>query len=492
MPNMICMKKLVDITLLISLMCICGNADAQLAAFPGAQGFGASATGGRGGEVIYVTNLNDSGDGSLRAAINTQGPRTIIFRVGGTINLESSLVIDNPSITIAGQTAPGDGITIRLGPLENGAALFIEAADVIIRHLRIRPGPADIGECCRDAITFFDGADRVIVDHVSLSWGTDETINAWGTSRNISIQRSVISEALLFASHSEVEGVFQPHSKGALFGDQTDRLSMHYNLLAHNNQRNPLINSNIGATYEHVNNIIYNWGDFASVFNGMVEDTLQINHIGNLYLPGINSRDNRWEVGVQPGSSTRVYVRDNLGPNRQEGDDEFAIVGSDINFVRPADPSLYQSLEPFEMSSFPIDVVPANSVLDNVAQDVGATLPRQDSIDRRVIQEVLNGQGRIIDDPSDVGGWINAVGGTAYVDADRDGMSDLWEQQNGLNTNDPEDRNEDPDNDGYTNLEEFLNSTDPGGDSAGGPSNDDPELCFPIGTISDAFSVVCL
>jgi len=486
------MNKLrLRLILLAALLCRFDQVMAEIPAFPGAEGFGATSQGGRGGAVIYVTNLNDSGSGSLRAAINSSGPRTVIFRVGGTINLNSSLAIQNPAITIAGQTAPGDGITLRLGGLETGAAMFIEAADVVIRHIRIRVGPASIGECCRDAITFFDGADRVMVDHVSLSWGTDETLNAWGTARNITVQRSIISESLLLSSHANENNVLVPHSKGVLFGDRVERVSLHHNLLAHNNQRNPLINSSIGAKYEHVNNVIYNYGDFASVFNGEGSEPLTINHIGNLYLPGVNSRLNRWEVGIQPGSSALIYVRGNIGPHRQSDDeDEFAIVGSNINFVDPA-PRSFQSITPFSMSSFPITTQPINSVLNNVSENVGATLPRQDSIDLRVIQEVLDGEGAIINDPSDVGGWIDAVGGTPYSDFDRDGMSDQWETSNGLDPNSAADRNNDDDNDGYTNLEEFLNSTTPRISDIDRPSATN-DICIPIRAKTGRVSLICL
>jgi len=362
---------------------------------------------------------------------------------------------------------------------------------VVIRHIRIRVGAASIGECCRDAVTFFDGADRAILDHVSLSWGTDETLNAWGTARNISVQRSIISESLLLASHSDDGVIFLPHSKGALFGDRANRISLHHNLLAHNNQRNPLINDNMGAKYEHVNNVIYNYGDFASVFNGMSAETLRINHIGNLYIPGQASRLNRWEVGVQPGSATRIYVRDNIGPHRPSNElDEFAIVGSNINFVEPA-PRSFQSTTPFTMSSFPITTQSVDDILNNVTQNVGATLPRQDSIDQRIIQEVLNGEGQIINDPSEVGGWIEAQGGTPYADSDQDGMADDWESANGLNPNRAADRNADRDDDGYTNLEEFLNQTNPSQSDIDQPIDESDSQCFPI-IIDDVVSVVCL
>jgi len=473
------------------LLCCCDLVFGQVPAFPGAEGFGAGAKGGRGGSVIYVTNLDDSGQGSLRAALEATGPRTVIFRVGGTIVLSSSLVIKNPFITIAGQTAPGDGITLRLGELETGAALFVEASDVVIRHIRIRVGPASVGECCRDAITFFDGANRAVIDHVSLSWGTDETLNAWGTAKNISVQRSIISEALLFSSHVDGNGVVVPHSKGFLMGDRAQRISLHHNLLAHNNQRNPLINSTIGAKFEHVNNVIYNYGDFASVFDGGGSEPLTINHIGNLYIAGVNSRLNRWEVGVESDSSTLVYVRDNLGPHRQNVDeDEFAIVGSNINFVEPA-PTRFQSLTPFAMSAFPITTLPIDSVLNDISTNVGATLPRQDSIDRRVIQETLDGTGEIISDPSEVGGWIDAVGGVPYIDSDRDGMANEWERANGLDPTRGADRNGDSDSDGYTNLEEFLNNTNPRVSDTNIPPTSD-EICVPIRASNGEVSLICL
>ncbi len=475
---------------IVVLLCftLCSSiAVAQIPAFPSAKGFGAGAIGGRGGEVIYVTNLNDNGPGSLRAAIDALGSRTIIFRVGGTILLESSLLIENPQLTIAGQTAPGDGITLRLDEAETGPAILVLAEDVIIRHLRIRVGPASVPECCRDAMTFFDGADRVVVDHVSASWGTDENINAWGTARNITIQHSIISEALLNASHSE-QGVFQPHSMGALFGDRTDRLSLYHNLFAHNNQRNPLINSVIGGSYESVNNVIYNWGDFGSVFSGQGSDPLLVNHIGNLYVAGERSRPERYEIGVQPDSSVLIYVRDNIGPRRSAGEPEFNIVGSDINFVAPA-PESFRSLTPFPMSSFPISPFPVTSILNRVTEDVGANLPRQDSIDRRIISDLNAGGGRIIDDPSDVGGWINALGGTPYADDDADGMSDDWETIHRLDPTNPADRNRDEDNDGYTNLEEFLNATNPI------PSDipaSEQDTCFPVQNSFGSVSVFCL
>ena len=483
------MQKSLLFILCSILLVFINTAIAQIPAFPGAQGFGANAKGGRGGEVIYVTNLNDSGAGSLREAINTQGARTIIFRVGGTINLLSSLEIQNPLITIAGQTAPGDGITLRLDPAHTNSAMFIEAADIIIRHIRVRVGAASVGECCRDAITLFDGADRVIIDHTSLSWGTDETLNAWGTAKNITIQHSIISESLLVSSHEE-NGVIQRHSMGALFGDRANHISMHRNLLAHNNQRNPLINSDasFNVTFEHINNIVYNYGDFASVFDGRSTGTLQVNHIGNLYIPGENSRLNRWEVGVQPGSSTQIYVRDNIGPHRNAGDDEFAIVGSNINFIEQA-PTSFQSITPFTTSTFPITASPVDSIFDTLFDDVGATLPRQDIIDQRVIDNVRLGEGEIINDPSEVGGWINAVGGTPYTDSDQDGMSDEWEIENNFNPNNSADRNQDPDNDGYTNLEEFLNRTSPTTDIF---DAENQELCVPIKSASDAVSVICL
>ena len=442
------------------LLWMCSGIIAQIPSFPGAEGYGASSIGGRGGKVIYVTNLNDSGAGSLRSAVNDSGPRTIIFRVGGTINLQSSLTINNPFITIAGQTAPGDGITLRLDPVVTNSALIISTNDVIIRHLRIRPGAASVGECCRDAITFVQNTNRVMIDHCSFSWGTDEVVNAWYDASNITIQYSIISEGLLVSSHEE-NGVIQRHSMGALFGDQSGDITLHHNLFAHNDQRNPRITNSTSINnkvFEIVNNVIYNYGAFATVLAGRDGGQVKANFIGNYFIEGDDSKTNRYEIGIDAGSNTLLYVSDNIGFHRPDHTlPEWNIVGSGVNFVDPA-PTTFKVSEAFSTSAYPTSIQSYENAYIEVLDQAGANISR-DAIDLRIINDVKNKTGNLINDPTEVGGWVEVNNGTPYTDIDMDGIDDEWENINGLNASDPEDRNGDNDQDGYTNLEEFLNES---------------------------------
>ena len=197
-----------------------------LPAFPGAEGFGAMASGGRGGVVLQVTNLNDSGPGSLRAAILASGPRIVVFRVGGTIELLTRIDISNPDITIAGQTAPGGGITLKNHPSNTRSPLKVETDNVILRYIRSRPGPSDLPSATLDALTI--EGHRVIIDHCSLSWATDEVLNTWLDSSEITIQWTIIAEGLEDSNHPD-----GPHSRGALLGDHSTRVSVHHCLFAH-------------------------------------------------------------------------------------------------------------------------------------------------------------------------------------------------------------------------------------------------------------------
>ena len=181
-------------------------------AFPAAEGFGGNSVGGRGGQVIEVTNLNDSGPGSLRAAIDTEGPRIVVFRLGGTIELQSRLEITNPYITIAGQTAPGGGITLKTVPTYKKSAIKIETHDVIIRYIRSRPGPSSDISDSLDALEI-TGGYNIIIDHSSFSWGTDEVIGIANDARDITIQWSIISEGLANVPDDE-----DSHGKGLLLG----------------------------------------------------------------------------------------------------------------------------------------------------------------------------------------------------------------------------------------------------------------------------------
>jgi hypothetical protein len=414
-------------------------------AFPGAEGFGANAKGGRGGDVIFVTNLNDSGAGSLRAALEASGPRTVVFQTGGTITLKSAIEIKNPYITIAGQTAPGGGIAIKMDGSNTDDAIIINTHDVILRHLRIRRGPVPEGSIEHgDALTILGGHD-IIIDHSSLSWGHDETLSTWFSPYNITIQRSIISE-----------GLKPGGGKGALIGDGTNQVTMYSNLFAHNWMRNAYFENEQGTTVtsQFVNNVIYNWG-YHGTQVGWEQGLTQVNVIGNYYKPGQDYDKSLYnEIMAWYGSEhSKVYVKGNIGPRRpNDSMDEWSIVGG----WDTAAPTSHRSLTPFKAPNLP--VLSALEAYNKVLQEAGATKPGRDAVDERVINDVKNGTGRIIDNPSQVGGWPNLAKGTPPDDKDKDGMPDVWEKQNGFNPNNADDRNGDADRDGYTNLEEYLNS----------------------------------
>ena len=234
-------------------------------AFPGAEGFGANAVGGRGGRVIEVTNLNDSGSGSLRAALETSGPRIVVFRVAGNIVLTSAIDIRDPYVTIAGQTAPGDGITLRNVPSNLKSPLIVRTHDVVVRYIRSRPGkpgPGTGGSDNLGAIKIFNDQPNqsynVIVDHCSLSWGTDEMLSTFYKTYDVSLQWNIVSEGLDCETDS-----FKCRSYGILVGESGGHsVSVHHNLVAHVVQRAPRMR--IDGVVDVVNNVVYNWNQGAA------------------------------------------------------------------------------------------------------------------------------------------------------------------------------------------------------------------------------------
>lgn len=447
--------------------------DTPFAAFPEAEGFGAVAIGGRGGRVIQVTNLNDSGAGSFREACEASGPRTIVFRVGGTITLESNVEVREPFLTIAGQTAPGEGIMLRGNGARNLSMLRIFTHDVIVRHLRFRRGPStNGGECNADAIAFL-GADRVIVDHVSASWTTDQLMTLWPAT-NVTIQESIMSEALHDSSHSDdcsADGPTEPHALGPIVGNSSADVTFYRNLFANNVGRNPQISPTAGGFAEVINNVIYN-ACYAVSINGLGDDDVEANAIGNFIKWGPNSCEGHRNNILMSGNS-RAYLEDNLTPARNEGDDEW--LASSQFLMRTPALAEFQSMERFETPTSRIASaadtyagVPDSAGAQLVAQENGDFRVFRDSVDLRAVEDVRSGtdrvgtSGRRLDHPSDMGGWPDVAGGEAYLDADADGMPDLWEGAHGLDSTDADDGNEDADEDGYTNLEEYLNGTLPG------------------------------
>jgi pectate lyase len=436
----------------------------HLPSFPGAEGHGSKTRGGRGGKVIPVTNLNDSGPGSLRAAVEAEGPRIVVFRVSGTIDLKSKLRISNPYITIAGQTAPGDGIAIKRYPLS------IDADEVILRYLRIRLGDETGND--EDALS---GRYRknIVIDHVSASWSIDETLSIYHCE-NVTVQWCLISESLYDSGH--VKG---NHGFGGIWG--SDYSTYHHNLLAHHSSRNPRFASGAGYT-DYRNNVIYNWG-FNSAYGGENQqvgnpkfDFTTINMVANYYKPG-------------PATGSDAVRRRIVSPSSRDGANDFGRWYVAENYMH-GDPEVTadnwtggvqlqggdQSIEVVKLDApweaMPIHEQTAEEAYRLVLQHAGASLPKRDPIDTRIIEEVRTGTARfgetyggggrgIIDSQETVGGWPGLASQAAPPDTDGDGMPDVWEIRNRLDPHDPADGSDDLDGDGYSNVEEYLNGTDP-------------------------------
>lgn len=423
-------------------------------AFPGAEGFGAESIGGRGGQALFVTNLNDSGPGSLRAAIEANGPRTVVFRVSGTIALNSTLVIRRPYITLAGQTAPGDGICLR------DYGLAIAADHVIVRHIRSRPGDETDGE--PDAISISSGYN-IIVDHCSASWAVDETLSAStsGELGNVTVQWCIISESLNDSSHHK-----GAHGYGSLIrGSWGNGYTFHHNLYAHHSARLPrpgnyndrTIDPD-GLILDFRNNVIYNWGRDAAGYNADgsngVDSITRMNFVGNYYQPG---RDSHGHLAFSESSpSAQAW----FASNAMDGDcpdDPWSLVV----FKGFSDRQVNQYKLRGEISVPPVRTDEVMMAYERVLSEAGAILPKRDSVDVRVVADVRAGIGTVINDEDEVGGWPELMSSQAPTDSDSDGMPDNWEHRRGLNPTDPTDGNGDLDGDGYTNLEEYINTIRP-------------------------------
>jgi len=429
----------------------------QIPAFPGAEGFGANTAGGRGGKVIEVTTLNDDGPGSLRVAIDADGPRIIVFRVGGMIELKTSLEITHPYITIAGQTAPGGGITLRNHPSNRESALVIRAHDVTIRYIRSRPGPSAELSSDSDAIEILgSGAYNVMIDHCSFSWAVDEVTSTWYDAHDVTFQWSIIAEGLYCSTHEK-----GCHSMGMILGSDGSRnLTVHHNLFAQNHERNPYIKTS--GIVDFVNNVIYDpWGTPSVVTDEYSKD--QVNYVNNYFKRGSDTEPDKFLVSVDliTGSGAEIFVQGNITPQRNKDNMAEALA------VKPAsrpwivsdrhDAPLVTTISAFEAFNQVLVDVGANIGLD----DQGNKYWRQDAVDERIISNVRNGTGKIINDPSQVGGWPELAAGIPSKDSDHDGMPDAWEVQYGFDPSNPSDSVGDVDGDGYTNIEEYLNGANP-------------------------------
>jgi hypothetical protein len=437
------------LTSLLALAAATASPKPELVAFPGAEGAGRLATGGRGGRVIRVTNLDDGGPGSLRAAIDAKGPRTIVFDVGGTIRLKKPLTIRNGQVTVAGQTAPGDGITVRDQQFE------IAADDVVVRFIRARLGAES--KVQSDAFTISRGK-RIIVDHVSASWSVDETLSASSAYRrpeddlrDVTVQWSIIGESMRRAGHVKGE-----HGYGSLVrGAHGARMSWHHNLWAHHVARMPRpgnflppAQDPVGPTFDFRSNVFYNWGGAQSGYNADSDDKASVstyNFVDNYYKAGPDSK--------------RAVAFDERSPIARAW-----FEGNAMNGVIPADPwSLvtggtgagYRLASPAEMPAITRD--PAPRAYGKVLAAAGASRIR-DGVDRRIVDSVRAGGGRLIDTQADVGGWPELKPGEPWRDRDGDGLPDDWERSHRLDPRNPADGNSDRDGDGYTALEDWLNA----------------------------------
>ena len=423
-------------------------------AFPGAEGYGKYTVGGRGGKVYEVTNLNDAGQGSLRAAVAAKGPRTLVFRISGTINLNSNLKISNSHITIAGQTAPGDGICIRRYPLEIGAD------EVIIRYIRVRFG--DESGRAADAISS-RYTKNIIIDHVSASWSVDETVSIYHCS-NVTVQWCLVSESLYDSKHGK-----GTHGFGGIWG--SNKSTYHHNLLAHHTSRNPRFASGCGDT-DYRNNVIYNWG-YNSCYGGEKQQKgnakfnfTNINMVANYYKPGPATKSGHVSHRIANPSSRsgdsdygKWYIADNF----MEGNAK--VTADNWNGGVQPSKSVFKLNQPWPAMT--INQQTAEEAYVSVLKNVGATLPKRDAVDIRVVNEVRNGNATygssyggksgIIDSQNDVGGWPELKSTTAPTDTDHDGMPDEWEIRKGLNPKNAADRNKNA-ADGYTMLEKYINS----------------------------------
>jgi len=443
-------------------------ADETQLAFPTAEGFGAYSRGGRGGKVYIVTTLADyhpgigprgpikrnaTGEvilparpaikpekeipGSLRSAIDAEGPRTIVFQTSGTIALKAPLIIRNPFITIAGQSAPGGGIC-----LQDYGIVIHNTHDVVVRYLRIRPG--DKSRIEQDAICIVR-AQNAIVDHCSTSWSIDENLSVSGVGTTATtVQWCIISESLRNSWHQK-----GPHGMGSLIRTN-GRVSFLHNLYAHNNSRNPRPGTygepSASIHLDFRNNVIYNWGILPGYTSA---DAAIINYIGNYLKVGPSIEKNSRVAFIIGGKTTYIFPQGNV---LVDGD---VVIKDDWALIAHAE-NINKLKEPFPVVATHTDT--AEIAYQKVLAQSGATLPRRDPVDRRVIKDVKNCTGKIIDSQTEVGAWPTLAPGTAPLDSDKDGIPDSWEIAHLLDPKNPADQKLDNDNDGYTNLEQYLNN----------------------------------
>jgi pectate lyase len=426
----------------------------EIPAFPGAEGWGAQSKGGRSGIVIKVTNLNDSGTGSFREAVMNPNPRIVVFDISGTITLKSDLTIKSPFLTIAGQTAPGDGICLKGWPLN-----IAETHDIIIRCIRVRPG-IESGLLGSEINTVeIRNSRNIIIDHCAFSWSNDEGLNNWHGGDNITIQWCTMSEPLHKSIHEK-----GAHGYGASIGG--NRLSFHHNLFANCYARNPSIagnTQNFTVLLDFRNCVIYNW-----VIRTCDGKPLSINVVNNYYKPGaateesVKRRIARIDNSENMGFAGLWYIEGNF----VEGYPEISTANwkGGIDFEEGTSMERNRRLTPFPVA--PITTQSAREAYHLVLKYAGVIAPGRDSQEQRILSEVekgifSRGNAGIIDNVEQGGGWPVLKSLPALADQDNDGMPDAWEKSKGLDPGNPLDANQDRNNDGYTNIEEYINGLVP-------------------------------
>lgn len=441
--QMVCLAGCVQQSPSVSSGEVSTAATTRSIAFPGAEGFGKYTTGGRGGQVIVVQNLNDDGPGSLRDAIQKKGPRIVVFAVSGYIDLKSPLDINNGDITIAGQSAPGDGITLRYYPVS------IKDDNVIVRYLRFRLGDTEAVQ--GDAAGANRRASNIIVDHCSMSWATDECASFYG-NKDFTLQWCIISESLNHSVHAKGD-----HGYGGIWGGEG--ATFHHNLIAHHMSRMPRFSGSSTTTntsaelVDFRNNVIYNWGG-NNVYGG---ERGRYNMVNNYYKPGPATPKSKQERLLEPYAP---YGKFYMAGNVMKGAPE--ITRQNRQGVAITHPDSALTTTAFEVE--PVSTQAPQDAFASVLSGAGAS-HRRDAVDIRVVREAQTGEATkgkngngIIDSQNDVGGWPALQSAPAPMDTDQDGMPDAWERKYKLNPDNAADAAAYTLDKQYTNIEVYLNS----------------------------------
>ncbi|WBU56498.1 pectate lyase family protein [Paracoccus sediminicola] len=439
--------------LFFSATCLPAAAQQDNIAFPGAIGYGSAASGWRGGEVIAVTNLEENGPGSLRDCAERDVPRVCVFRVSGTIRVTEPIMAGS-NLYIAGQTAPGDGIQLRNDESTHGPLIVKDAEDVVIRFLKLRPGPAQKKSTTIDALTV-ENSSRVYLGNLSLMFATDETFAihvSRSTARDITLADSILAYSLDDSNHGKGE-----HSKGALIcstegeGNECGRISLIRNIFAHHRDRNPDVKATEIGPVEVVNNIFYDPISQFGEFYDLIGDT-RIAYVGNLAMTG-PSTNPRARSAVElfdrtEGNDIRVWA---------SGNEARSCNGeASLPILDPVAEAL-QTEGPISLTVAPM---PAAELLTNLATTAGDRLPddtHRDRLDQQIITDITECRGKVIDRPDQVGGWPDILPSSAKPDGDGDLLPDRYEAiQPELDPRIPTDPWADADGDGLSNLESWL------------------------------------